>query len=211
MGFAIFAAIACLLAAVLFIPVSLHILYNGNTRVFLRVLGIKLLVSDSSKPAEKSAKKPKQNTEKKQKKKKDLFEMLALFSDLAKSGIKAVKTVVKKTRVYDVSICWTIARGDPYETGLAYGRSSAALYPVLGFLSSVCKVKLKNIDVIPDFNAVGDSYDISLKARIAPFYILKAGLILLANAVLGMWRRSADKNSMSTNNIISKDGALNNG
>lgn len=211
MGWIIFAVIAVIVAILLVIPIALHIRYDGETtRIYLRILCFKFLVSDTSKleKNKKSKRKTKVKTKAKKEKakdRKDLFEILKLVCDVAHSGLKAGKVIAKSLHFYGVRIHWKIARDDPYETGLAFGNANAALYPVLGTLANLFKVKFERIDVYPDFTATKDSCDITLKAKITPFNLIKAAMAFALDMIRRILRRSAD------NNRTNKEGALING
>lgn len=210
MGWIIAAVIAVLVTVLLVVPMALHIRYDGaTTRVWLRILFFKFLISDSSKSKKEKEEKTEKN--KKSKPKKDFFGILHLITDVARSGIKAGKIAIKHLRFYGVRVYWKIARNDPYETGLAYGQTTAVIYPVLGALANFFKVKFEKVEVIPDFTAEKDSCDITLKAKIPPIHLIRAGISFLIDMSKGEYRRSADKNDKQNNNKTNKEGALNNG
>ena len=207
MGWIITATIAVLVAVLLFVPISLCIRYDGTiTRAWLRVLLFRFRVLDSSKP--KKTKKAKKKTEPKKKEpKKNFFEILNLICDIGRSGLKAGKIIKKHLRFYGVRVFWKIAREDPYETGLAYGRTNAVVYPVLGALANLFKVKFERLEIVPDFTSQKDACDITLKAKISLFNVIRAGIAFLFDFV----KRMADKNKTQLNNKNIKEGALNNG
>ncbi len=212
MGWIIVAAIAVLVTVLLVVPIALHIRYDGTTtRVWVRILFFKFLISDSSKPKKENGKKEKPEKKQKAKPKKDFFEIIHLITDVARSGIKAGRIAIKHLRFYGVRVYWKIARNDPYETGLAYGQTNAVLYPVLGALANFFKVKFEKVDVIPDFTAEKDSCDITLKAKIPPIHLIRAGISFLIDMSKGAYRKSVDKNEKRNNNKTNKEGALNNG
>lgn len=210
MGWIIFAAIAALVAVLLFAPIALHVHYDGEkTRSWIRVLAFRIPVFDSSKP--KKEKKQKKKTQKKKKSKNDkgFFGTITSLCDFARSGLKAGKIVSKHLHFYGVRVFWKIARGDPYETGIAFGNANAVLYPTFGVLANYFKVKFERIDIVPDFTAEKDSYDITLKAKISPFNLLRAGIAFLFDMIKRGYQNSADKDTTQINN--DKEGALKNG
>lgn len=212
MGWIITAVIAVLVAVLLVIPIALHIRYDGTTtRVWLRILFFKFLISDSSKPKKENKKKEKNGKKEKPKPKKSFFEIVNLITDIARSGIKAGRIAIKHLRFYGVRVYWRIARNDPYETGLAYGQTNAILYPVLGALANFFKVEFEKVDIIPDFTAEKDSCDITLKAKIPPIHLIRSGISFLIDMAKGTYSKSADKNDKQNNNKTNKEGALNNG
>ena len=212
MGWIIVAAIAVIFTVLLVVPIALHIRYDGTTTwVWLRILFFKFLIYDSSKPEKESCKKKKTEKTQEPKQKKGFFEIIHLITDIARSGIKAGKIAIKHLKFYGVRVCWKIARNDPYETGLAYGQTNAVLYPILGALANFFKVKFEKVEVIPDFTAEKDSCDITLKAKIPPIHLIRAGISFLIDISKGTYSKSADKNDKRNNNKTNKEGALNNG
>lgn len=210
MGWIILAAIAVLVAVLLLVPIALHVRYDGEkTRTWIRVLFFKIPVSDSSKPKKK--KKQKAKAKKKKKDSKDVFETITSLCDFACSGLKAGKMLTKHLSFYGVSVFWKIARGDPYETGIAFGSANAVLYPVFGVLANLFRVKFERIEVVPDFTAEKDVYDIMLKAKISPFNLLMAGVAFLFDMMKRGYQRSADKDKPENTNNNTKEGALKNG
>ena len=207
MGWIITAAIAVLVAVLLFAPISIRAHYDGETtRMWLRVLVFPFRIFDSSKP-KKEKKTKKKNATKKKQPKKNFFEILRLVCDLAGSGLKAGKVVKKHLRFYGVRVFWKIARDDPYETGLAFGTTNAVVYPVFGALANLYNVKFERLEIVPDFTAQRDVCDITVKAKMSPFNIIKAGIVFLFDFV----KRTADKNTTQINTKNIKEGALNNG
>ena len=213
MGWIITAAIAALIAVLLFVPIVFHIRYDGDTtRLWLRVLFVRFPVYDSSKPKkEKKKKKENKQTPSTKKEKKGFFEIIKLVCDVGSSGLKAGKIISKHLRFYGVRVFWKIARDDPYETGVAFGTANAVAYPVLGTLANLFSVKFEAINIVPDFTAQKDAYDITLKAKISLFNILRAGIVFLLEMAKRAEQGSADKNKTQTNNKNVKEGALNNG
>lgn len=213
MGWIITAAIAALVAVLLFVPIVFHIRYDGDTtRLWLRVLFVRFPVYDSSKPKkEKKKKKENKQTPSTKKEKKGFFEIIKLVCDVGSSGLKAGKIISKYLRFYGVRVFWKIAREDPYETGVAFGTANAVAYPVLGTLANLFSVKFEAINIVPDFTAQKDAYDITLKAKISLFNILRAGIAFLIEMAKRAEQGSADKNKTQTNNKNVKEGALNNG
>ena len=213
MGWIITAAIAALVAVLLFVPIALHIRYDGaSTRLWLRILFVRFLVYDSSKPQkEKKKKKENNQTTSTKKEKKDFFEIIKLVCDVGSSGLKAGKIISKHLSFYGVRVFWKIAREDPYETGVAFGTANAVAYPVLGTLANLYRVKFETIEIVPDFTAQKDAYDITLKAKMSLFNLLRAGIVFLLEMAKRAGQGSADKNRTQTNNKNTKEGALNNG
>ena len=209
MGWIIAAAIAVLVTVLLFAPISLRAHYDGEkTRMWIRVLIFRFKIYDSSKP--KKEKKQKKKTAAKNKQpKKNFFEILRLVCDLAQSGLKTGKILKKHLHFYGVRVFWKIARDDPYETGLAFGTTNAVAYPVFGALANIFNVKFETLEIVPDFTSQKDVCDITLKAKMSPFNIIRAGIVFLFD--FAKRTASADKNTTQTNTKNIKEGALNNG
>ena len=211
MGWIITAAIAVLVAVLLFTPISIRAHFDGEvTRLWLRVLILRFKIFDSSKP--KKEKKQKNKTATKTKKpKKNFFELLRLVCDLARSGLKAGKIIKKHLHFYGVRVFWRIARDDPYETGVAFGKTNAVVYPVFGTLANIFNVKFERLEVIPDFTSQKDTCDITLKAKISPFNLIRAAVVFALDFVKRTAKAEMDKNKTQTNTKNIKEGALNNG
>lgn len=211
MGWIIAAAILLFL---LLMPPVLHVRADGRTRVTLRYLFLKLQLFDSqAKPKAKKPKKGKKPSDKpeekkneKKEKKRSLSETLGLLSDVAGSGKAGMKILLRHLHFYGIRVRYTVAREDPCETGTAYGKISAAVYPLCGFLSSFLHMKFKRIEVYPDFTTDHDSYDLSLKVRISPLFVLQAGIVFLFTLLVRMMRRSTADKPIINQEISTKKG-----
>lgn len=215
MGWIITTAIAVLVAVLLFTPISICAHYDGEaTRMWLRVLIFRFKIFDSTKKPKKETKPKKEKKTKKKtatknkQSKKNFLEILRLVCDLAQSGLKAGKILKKHLHFYGVRVFWKIARDDPYETGLAFGKTNAVVYPVLGALANIFNVKFETLEIVPDFTSQKDVCDITLKAKMSLFNIIRAGIVFLFDFVK---RTTADNNKTQTNTKNIKEGAFNNG
>ena len=182
----IIAAIIILITALLFLPVSLFLSFNGDFSVKIKLGGICVFNSDNTKPEDG---KPEKNT-KPEAEKADSGEKQNLFTALkaklgftgavkeilytVKSALVKIKKQLKKITVKRLTVDISIASDNAAKTAVEYGAVCAAVYPLLSFLESTADIGIKQINVSSDFNSQKPHFSFSAVVRLRIIYLIIA-------------------------------------
>jgi len=195
-----------LLLLLVCIPVRLHIAYSGQTfRLHLYLLFLRFdlspdkLLQKLEQRGEKPQKKKKEKkaepgTEaaeedepKKKKKKLGMEDIKPLWL----ASRRALNLVRRHFILYQVRVNAAISRPDAHQTALAYAKTSAFLSVLLSILGELFVLKPARVHVSPDFTKDKSNWDISLRLRIRPVFVLAAAVCLLAGIIKAMRRAPA--------------------
>lgn len=141
------------------------------------------------KPEEKKEK-PKEEKKKKEKTRKsnpflDFYHNQGVSGvlELISSAVSAVKgmfrRLFKAVVIRDLSIFMRISGEDAAQTAIAYGKVCAAVFPAVGAVSSVVKIKNRDIRIEPDFQGGTAQASFSVVAAVIPLRVLAAAIIVL--------------------------------
>lgn len=153
----------------LLIPVSFSLSFNENFDYTLKYGLIKIPLSSKTGKTDKREEK-KENYFKKLFKEKG-FE--AAFSELcfyAKIFLQKILYLLKKIKFKIFNLKISVGGADAAKTAISYGVISSAVYYVLGFLDSNVCLKIKEIDLSPNFNSHATKAEFKLKASLRPIY-----------------------------------------
>lgn len=176
-----------LLAILLFCPVSVRLDYTDKLTVTLCFLFLKFRISPPKKEKIEKEKKNKKKagTGEKEKKKNFLrtfqeeegfsgaLHFLHELAEILKSAIKRTASHLV-IRLLDVRLI--LASSDAAQTAVLYGKTCAALFPVLASICSCAKVRKYNADIRPDFIAVKCQAEIAVIFSIRPIFVVHAGV-----------------------------------
>ena len=170
---------------ILMIPISFHFKYEGEPRLFLRYLFIKIRLvppkEKDNKPhqQEKEEKKPQEKKPKNEKSPlKVLYEKQGLdrLIDIAKESASIVKDtskgILRHTVIKRFKIDLVIVGDDAADTALKYGYACAGIYPAISIIDSNIKLKRKEIDITPGFNETEMKIIVESKVNIRPLFFL---------------------------------------
>lgn len=193
-------SVAALIALLLFIPLSVHIEYDGEFSAKLKIAGVKAFEAEPKEdikepsPDKESDKRAKKQTE-------SLFNKLKGkygFSGAVKEIFGLVKAVLDRAekqlnRIAVRRLCLDIkvASDNAAKTALEYGAVCAAVYPVLSLADSVLNLKMKSVNVTADFN--------SDKSALAFSVIIRARIVFLIMLAFGVF---AEYNKFKTRNEL---------
>lgn len=139
---------------------------------------------------EKKKKEPKEEKKKKEKSKKanpfsEFYHNQGVSGvlDLISSAVSAVKgmfrRLFKAVVIRDLTIYLRVTGEDAAQTAIAYGKMCAAVFPAVGVVSSVVKMKNRDIRIEPDFQGGPAKASFSMIAAVIPLKVLAAAIILL--------------------------------
>lgn len=193
-------AVLAFIVLLLFIPISVHIKYDGDFFVKLKVLGIKAYEVEPNedikepKPDTESDKKVKKKTGKafdKLKKKHGFSGAVREIFVLVKSVLERLKGSFKHIAIRRLCLDIKVASGDAATVAIEYGAVCAAVYPVLTFIEGIANVKMKSINVSSDFNSVDSYFGFSVVVRVRIIY-----LIVMAFGVFSEYNKFKTRNEL---------------
>lgn len=184
----------------LFIPISVHIRYDGDFFVKLKIAGIKAYEvepkedTEKPKPDTESDKKAKKQTEKafdKLKKKLGFAGAVKEIFGFIRSVLERLKESLKHIAIRRLCLDIKVASGDAAATAVEYGAVCAAVYPVLTFIDGILNVKMKSINVTADFNSDNSDFGFSVVVRVRIIY-----LIVMAFGVFSEYNKFKTRNEL---------------
>ena len=178
---------SALVALLLFIPISVHIMYNGELVVKLKIAGIKAFVTepkeDIKEPSpdtesDKKAKKQTENAFNKLKKKYGFAGAVKEVFAFVRAVLERLKRQFRHIAVRRLCLDIKVASEDAATTAIEYGAVCSAVYPALSFIDSIANVKMKSINVAADFNSDKSDFGFSaiIRARILFLIIMAFGV-----------------------------------
>lgn len=170
-----------LLAALLLAPVSVRVWQEDTAGARLSYLFFRVTLFPFPKRPEQEPKQKKQIRDKKPKaeKKAPAFsakEILELLGLLLPRLSRTAARLVRRTTLARVTLDLTVGRGDAAQTAIEFGKMNGRVYAALAFFQNFVKVRVKRIEVLPDFTAERDQYRFSVTVRTLPITLLAAAL-----------------------------------
>lgn len=189
----IFASVLALLLllclALLFLPVSVSIKFKEDFFVKIKFFGIKVyeipqkkVKKEKTENSEKDVKAEKTEntilTKAKSffaffKKKYGFFGAVKRILSFLQDELVHIKPFLKHIKVKKVVLNLIVSGEDAADTAIKYGQICTAVYPVLSFFDSVCKINFKEINVKSDFADGKNEFDFSLLVKLKIYYLLK--------------------------------------
>ncbi len=181
----IFLIILCvilfIIAAVLFLPVSVFVDFKEDFLIEIFFSGIKVY---EMKPKEKNTHEQAQKSEIKQKNPPSLFQKFREkygFSGAVKEFFGFFKQVLSNTKQFlrhikikRLKLFISIATDDAAKTAIEYGTVCAAAYPVLSALDGISGIRYKKIDIKSDFESKTPQFSFSFYITLQIFFLLIA-------------------------------------
>ena len=180
-------SVLAFIVLLLLIPISVHIKYDGDFFVKLKIAGIKAFEAEPKEeikepsPDTESNKKAKKQTEKafdKLKKKHGFAGAVKEIFVFLKAVLERLKGSFKHIAVRRLCLDIKVASGEAAATAIEYGAVCSAVYPVLAFLDGILNIKMKSINVTSDFNSDKSNFTFSviIRARILFLIIMAFGV-----------------------------------
>ena len=193
-------SVLAFIVLLLLIPISVHIEYDGDFFVKLKIAGIKAFEAEPKEeikepsPDTESDKKAKKQTEKafdKLKKKHGFAGAVKEIFVFLKAVLERLKRSFKHIAVRRLCLDIKVASGDAAATAIEYGAVCAAVYPVLTFIDGIANVKMKSINVTADFNSDKSDFRFSVIIRAKILF-----LIIMAFGVFSEYNKFKTRNEL---------------
>lgn len=180
-------SVLAFIVLLLLIPISVHIKYDGDFFVKLKIAGIKAFEAEpkedikepsSDTESDKKVKKQTQKSFDKLKEKHGFAGAVKEIFEFVKAVISRLKGELKHIAIRKLCLDIKVASGDAATTATSYGAVCAAVYPVLTFIDGIANVKMKSINILSDFNSDNSDFGFSviIKARILFLIIMAFGV-----------------------------------
>ena len=193
-------SVLALIALLLFIPISVHIKYDGEFFVKLKIAGIKAISAEPKEdikepsPDTESDKKVKKQTENafnKLKKKYGFSGAVREVFAFVRAVLERLKRQFKHIAIRRLCLDIKVASENAATTAIEYGAVCSAVYPVLTFIDGIANVKMKSINVAADFNSDKPDFGFSV--------IIRARILFLIVMAFGVF---AEYNKFKTRNEL---------
>ena len=185
----VFSIVCVVLALLLAAPVTLRFRYDGKLRMRIWYLCFFYTVPLKQSPEGQKEKRKKPEKRDSNVKKKDPFRalvdkqgLIGAVSDLCgtlRLILERALRLFSHVRVPRLRLCVSTGGKDAAQAAILCGGVCAAVYPLLGFASSVVHMRRPQIDIQPDYTSSDWSARADVKARIALFWCLAAGVSAL--------------------------------
>ncbi len=185
-AFLVILIILVLLIIFLFLPITATVSISKNTDFKINYLGLKLFPLKEKQSTVKTGKadENKKNYFKTLIDKKGFSEALSEIFGIIKSVLAQVSFIFKHILIRNFYCKTVVASDDAAKTAIEYGAVCTLIYSFFGFLNSITDFKFKDIIVTSDFNSNKPEFELFTKIKIAPIYILIAGIKLLISFVI---------------------------
>lgn len=110
-------------------------------------------------------------------------QMISLLPKAYKRMLPPIKRLLKRTTIARLSLKMTVCGEDAAETAVKFGRMNAAVVNAVSIVDKIFSLKVKEIDIIPDFESCESSFKASGELRLIPLAALAAAVSLAANAL----------------------------
>jgi hypothetical protein len=168
--------IAALILVMLLIPVWVQVTYDEDLRISAGALWFSAGVFPKKQPKKQKAEKPSVSPGKKKEKKppawnlQDVPDLLHLLGQC----ITPVRKLLKRTTIAVISMRLVIAKGEAAKTAIAFGRANTAVYTTLAAADRLFRLRVKQLDIFPDFCSEEGSCSATYKISVLPLAALAA-------------------------------------
>ncbi len=182
----ILGVILCLLALLLFLPLTVDLVFDSQLVLKVRYASITIFDSEKKVILKKSKKHQKKDNNDQASKKqgfikriynqKGLLGTVKYFCELLELLLKKLWRVAKRFKFTRFKLDFTVATLDAAKTAIEYGKICSAMYPVLSLLQSIVKFKPQQVNINADFDKNNFEFKASVMVTTRLFYWLVAAL-----------------------------------
>ena len=185
----IISAVILLIALLLFLPISLDIMYTDDFFMTVRFAGIRIFKiepgKDIKKPksdaeSDKKAEKQAENPFKKLNREKGFRVAPGEITAFIKALILRIKKQLRHIRITRLCLGINVVADDAALTAIYYGAVCSAVYPILSLLDSLSNIAFKQIDIRADFENAKPDFAFSARVKLRLFFLLAAAVAALS-------------------------------
>ncbi len=101
-----------------------------------------------------------------------------LLEDLVKALKGMFRRILRAFIIDELFISLLVSAGDAADTAVKFGKTSAAVYPALGFISSNMRVRKQHCEIFPDYVNGQSSTRLHAKISVVPRRLIGAVIIV---------------------------------
>jgi len=172
-------SIICFLIILLSFPATIYLELKKNSNFKYRV---KYLFIDTDKfIIKKKNKKQKEKDFKDKSAKKDdtpLKDKISFYCNIIKKGLYEIKFILSFLKIKNLNLKIICSSSDAAFTAITFGAVCSAVYPLLGFIESLTKVKKGafNLDIRSDYNSKESDYSFNSTFSLPLIFAIIGGL-----------------------------------
>lgn len=193
----VIASILLFIVIILVPSLTIYAKITDEVTIKIGAYGLKFtLLPQKEKPEKKPKKtKVKTTTERPPKKPKkkvtetSFMETVELVLTAIKAVIGPTSKLLSKLRMKVVYLNIVVCGDDADKTAIKFGAINTAIFNVLANLKRFFKVKIKRIDIRPDFVGDEDRYDIYFKVKLRLYQIIGAGFSIFFKMAVNIIKR----------------------
>ena len=120
----------------------------------------------------------------------DFSDQLALIVDVLSGIGQPAASLLRKFRIYHLSLRIIVAEQDAADTAISYGRVNAVVYGAYAAASHLLNITAPEIEIRPSFTAEQGEVEFDLRGRMIPVAALRAVLWAVGRVLGNILRRS---------------------
>lgn len=201
----VLASIVLFFAILLYPSFTVYVKIADEITIKVGAYGLKFTIIPQKEKAEKPKKTKGEPSKKKPKSKVDettFGETVELVLTAIKAVLKPTAKLLSKVRLQAVDINIAVCGDDADKTAVKYGQINIAIFNTLSNLKRFIKVKIKRVDIRPDFVGDEDRYDIFFKVKLRLYQILGAGFSIFFKMVVNIIKRQLRKTPVENNKKV---------
>lgn len=181
----ILAALALILVFLLFAPVRFRLQYRDGFLFSVKYLFITYKADKFDEEADEEGEGALSKTVRTLKRTSREGEMgiVSLFVEVTKILVKLSKRLLSHAVVDTLYFKLDIAADDAAQTAVNYGAACAAVYPALGMLTALLRVREYEVDIRPDFNNAKTYGELDFVLKVRFVFVLYAFALALIRFV----------------------------
>lgn len=145
--------------------------------------------SRKSKPKQKEAEESKQKLAKKKTDETSFSDTLSLIWAILKGICPTAARMLSHLRLTRLKLSIRVAGPEADQTAIRYGQICAGIYPLLGALDSAIRLRVKWVDIYPDFVREESVYDISFRVKLRLNHLIGGVFAMAFHLLANLLRR----------------------
>ncbi len=178
MAFIYFSALTILLILIiLFLPLNVIINYDKELSIKLNFFGFNINVFSKKVSYESNQDYSSENKNNNISvynliKKDGIIDTIKYICDILKLLSSMTRKILKRTTIKDLTINYSVAGQDSFETSIKYGRICTLIYTTLGIIDSINPPKHLDVNIYPNYNSSQSSFRFNLHVYARIFFII---------------------------------------
>lgn len=141
----------------------------------------------------------------------DVKKSVSIFFDISKAAFPMIKNLIVKMKVKKLIIKMSVGAQDAHSTAIQYANITNSIEILVGYLSNLNFVKVKKMQIVPDFITGEIRYDISFFIKIRVGTVLFQALKALFIFLFSYLKKQNQNEKGSVENVFRKSSQRPNG